>query len=98
MVVNRLAKRSGTCAWHTLTVELKPAMSIAPSPLHSLISSAIEKNPHLRQRKLRFETQEGCVVLRGVVNSYYQKQMAQEAVRRLEGVDQIENHLEVNWL
>jgi len=37
-------------------------------------------------------------VLRGVVSSYYQKQMAQEAVRRLQGVEGIENHLEVDWL
>jgi osmotically-inducible protein OsmY len=72
-------------------------MSTLPSPLDSLISTAIEQNPHLRRRKLRFETQEGRVVLRGVVTSYYQKQMAQEALRRLEGVDHIENHLEVNW-
>ncbi|MBI3838290.1 MAG: BON domain-containing protein [Planctomycetia bacterium] len=73
-------------------------MPPAQSPLDSLISSAIEKNPHLQQRKLRVEARQGHVVLRGVVNSYYQKQMAQEALRRLEGVDQIENHLEVNWL
>ena len=36
-------------------------------------------------------------MLRGVVNSYYQKQMAQEAIRRVEGVQSIENHLEVDW-
>jgi len=73
-------------------------MPAAQSALDCLISTAIEKNPHLRKRKLRFEAQEGRVVLRGTVNSYYQKQMAQESLRRLEGVNQIENHLEVNWL
>jgi len=52
----------------------------------------------LKRRNLRFETQEGRVVLRGTVSSYYQKQMAQEALRRLKGVDHIENHLEVNWV
>jgi osmotically-inducible protein OsmY len=72
-------------------------MSTAESPLDALISSAIECNPHLKRRKLRFEAEQGRVVLRGVVSSYYQKQMAQEAVRRLEGVDHVENHLEVNW-
>jgi osmotically-inducible protein OsmY len=73
-------------------------MATAENTLHSLISSAIEKHPHLKKRKLRFEAEEGRVVLRGVVNSYYQKQMAQEALRRLDGVNHIENHLEVNWL
>jgi osmotically-inducible protein OsmY len=72
-------------------------MSTAETSLDSLISSTIERNPHLMRRNLRFETHEGRVVLRGVVSSYYQKQMAQEALRRLKGVDHIENHLEVNW-
>jgi osmotically-inducible protein OsmY len=67
------------------------------SPLDALISSAMSAHPHLKQRKLRFETKQGHVVLRGVVNSYYQKQMAQEAIRRVEGVQSIENHLEVDW-
>jgi osmotically-inducible protein OsmY len=73
-------------------------MATAETTLDSLISSAIEGNPHLKRRNLRIETQEGRVVLRGTVSSYYQKQMAQEALRRLKGVDQIENHLEVNWV
>ena len=83
-----------------LTAPQKTTMSTAETPLSldSRISSAIERNPHLKRRNLRFETQEGRVVLRGVVSSYYQKQMAQEALRRLEGIDCIENQLEVNWL
>jgi osmotically-inducible protein OsmY len=72
-------------------------MSTVETTLDALISSAIERNPHLKRRNLRFETSEGRVVLRGTVSSYYQKQMAQEALRRLQGVDHIENHLEVNW-
>ena len=57
----------------------------------------METHPHLKRRNVRIETQEGRVVLRGTVKSYYHKQMAQEALRRLEGVSQIENQLEVNW-
>jgi osmotically-inducible protein OsmY len=72
-------------------------LSPPESTLDALISSAIQRNPHLKQRNLRFETHEGKVVLRGTVSSYYQKQMAQEALRRLKGVDCIENHLVVNW-
>jgi osmotically-inducible protein OsmY len=37
------------------------------------------------------------VILHGVVSSYYQKQVAQEAIRRVEGVDEIDNRLEVCW-
>jgi osmotically-inducible protein OsmY len=73
-------------------------MSTIEKSLDSRILSAIEKHPHLKQRRLRFEHQDGRVVLRGVVNSYYQKQLAQEAIRRVDGVDHIENQLEVEWL
>ena len=73
-------------------------MSSVNSPLHHRASSAIERHPHLKAHRVCIETEEGRVTLRGVVNSYYQKQMAQEALRRLEGVHHIDNHLEVNWL
>jgi len=56
---------------------------------------ALSESPYLVRRKLRFETSEGRVVLRGIVSSFFQKQMAQEALRGIEGVDEIHNHLEV---
>jgi len=46
---------------------------------------------------LRFETSEGKVTLHGQVSSWYQKQMAQETLLRLDGVDGVENRLEVCW-
>lgn len=67
------------------------------SPLDHQIRSALEQSPHLTGRKLRFETSDGRVILKGVVRSYYQKQMAQESLRELDGVDLIENQLEVSW-
>jgi osmotically-inducible protein OsmY len=73
-------------------------MATAESTLDTLITSTIEKSPYLKLRNLRFETQAGRVVLRGTVSSYYHKQMAQEVLRRVDGVEQVENHLEVNWL
>lgn len=73
-------------------------MPTVESNLDSLISSTMQTNPYLKSRNLRFETAEGRVVLRGVVSSYYHKQMAQEALRRLQGVNHVENHLEVNWM
>lgn len=72
-------------------------MSTVEDSLDSLISQTIQKHPHLKRRRVHFETQQGRVVLRGTVSSYYHKQLAQEAVRGLEGVDSIENRLEVDW-
>lgn len=66
-------------------------------PLDDRVLSALEQNPHITRRNLRFETQQGRVTLRGVVGTYYQKQMAQEAVRKVEGVREIANELEVCW-
>lgn len=61
------------------------------------VLSALKRNPHLPHRTLRLETRQGHVILRGTVRSYYQKQMAQESLRGVEGIHQIENQLEVNW-
>ena len=55
-------------------------------PLDDKVLTALERNPHLPRRSLYFETDHGRVTLRGVVRSYFQKQMAQEAVRHIDGV------------
>lgn len=67
------------------------------SQLVEKVSSVLQDNPHVPHRNLRFEASQGQVVLRGVVRSYYQKQMAQEAVGNVEGVEGVENQLEVDW-
>ena len=61
------------------------------------IQTAIENSPHIPRRTLRYEAKEGHVVLRGTVSTYFQKLMAQEAIRDIEGVGQIRNELEVSW-
>jgi osmotically-inducible protein OsmY len=67
------------------------------SAFEERVHSAIVANPYLAGRNLRFEAEAGRVTLRGVVHSYFQKQMAQEALRHVDGVAAIENDLEVNW-
>ena len=62
------------------------------------VASAIEANPYVNGRTLRFETDGSRVVMQGVVKTYFQKQMAQEAIRRVAGVEQVENCLEVTWV
>jgi osmotically-inducible protein OsmY len=66
-------------------------------PLDDRVLTALEQNPYVARRSLRFETSDGRVTLRGVVNTYFQKQMAQEAIRHVDGVDEIANELEVCW-
>ncbi len=66
-------------------------------PLDNRLFTALEGNPYVGRRNLRFETSDGRVTLRGVVNTYFQKQMAQEAIRHVDGVAEISNELEVCW-
>lgn len=73
-------------------------MADAASSFAERVGRAIVANPHLTGRNLRFEAESGRVVLRGVVNTYFQKQMAQEALRYVDGVEQIDNQLQVSWL
>ncbi|MDR1960044.1 MAG: BON domain-containing protein [Planctomycetaceae bacterium] len=63
--------------------------------LKGKVNSALKKNPYLTGSNLHFEAEEGRVVLRGVVPSFFQKQMAQESLRSVEGIQEILNELEV---
>ncbi len=59
--------------------------------------TALQRSPHLARKQLRLEVRQGRIILRGTVASYYQKQMAQETLRKIDGVEEIENHLQVHW-
>ena len=76
-------------------------MSSAPAtlsrPLFDRICDALTTNPHVPSQNVRVETADGRVVLKGSVSTFFQKQMAQEAIRRVDGVEQIDNLLQVNW-
>ena len=66
-------------------------------PLDDRVLTALQRSPYVARRCLRFETSAGRVTLRGVVNTYFQKQMAQEALRHIDGIHEIANELEVSW-
>lgn len=58
-------------------------------------SSILAHHPHLGRRKLRCRAESDRVVIEGEVNSFYEKQLAQEALREVQGIEQVENQLEV---
>ena len=72
-------------------------MTTVTRPLFEKIHEALVSNPHVPSCEVRVEAADGRVVLKGSVRSFFQKQMAQEAIRRIDGVESIENLLEVNW-
>lgn len=67
------------------------------SGLESEVAQAIRNASHLVGHSLRYEAADGQVTIRGTVDSYFKKQMAQEAIRRVDGVEKISNLLEVSW-
>jgi osmotically-inducible protein OsmY len=79
--------------------QLDNAMSTATlsTPLFERIHDALSTNPFVPSRHIQIETNDGKVVLKGQVRSFFHKQMAQEAIRRVDGVQTIDNLLEVNW-
>jgi len=79
----------------TQILELHPAETC---DLHHRVSKALARNPYLNRRRVRAEAANGRVRLEGVVTSYYQKQMAQEMLKSVDGIDEIDNRIEVNWL
>lgn len=66
------------------------------SGLHQQIANAIVHNPHLNSRRIKVQTNRGRVILCGSAGSFFEKQMAQEALRGIEGITSIENELEVD--
>jgi len=65
------------------------------SVLRQHIATALAKNPYLHTSDLKYETVQGRVVLTGAVPSYFEKQMAQESLRAVEGIAELLNELEV---
>jgi osmotically-inducible protein OsmY len=63
--------------------------------VRDLVRSTLARNPHFNGRDLRVEFDHSDVIIRGAVRSYYQKQIAQESVRRISGIGAIRNELEV---
>ncbi len=53
--------------------------------------------PRIAAREITCQYHSGVLVLDGRVQSYYEKQLAQEAVAGLEGVTLVVNRLEVTW-
>jgi osmotically-inducible protein OsmY len=69
----------------------------AHAPLFERIHRALSTNPYVPSRQVSVEALDGRVTLKGNVGTFFQKQMAQEAIRRVDGVQLIDNLLEVTW-
>lgn len=66
-----------------------------PHDLRELVQSALARSFHFAGRGIQVAIDGDTVVLRGTVRTYYQKQIAQESVRLVQGISRIRNELEV---
>lgn len=81
----------------TLSATPKLDTTLLDSPLLAEVRGALSKNHGLSPQQVKIKTRGGNVRLEGTVTSFYQKQMAQELVRRVDGVETVENQLQVSW-
>lgn len=68
------------------------------SPLQEAVSQAFELSPYIAGARVRIEAGDGQVRLHGDVGTFFEKQMAQEVARRIDGVQRVENLLQVSWV
>ena len=71
--------------------------TLSAAPLLDQVRGVLSQSPYLTSRQLQIEAKNGNVRLAGTVGTFYQKQMAQELARRVDGVQNVENQLQVNW-
>ena len=57
------------------------------------IDQDLANHPSMKGKNVRIQQEKRRVILEGDVDSYYDKQLLQEVVRRIEGVEEIENRL-----
>jgi osmotically-inducible protein OsmY len=72
-------------------------LSAPPSSLLAQVHGALSSSPYVSLHSFHVETSGSTVRLHGQVGTFFQKQMAQELIRRVDGVERIENLLQVNW-
>ncbi len=77
-----------------------PSTVDANSPVSQLetiesVERCLRSNSYTALRHLSCEYHNGVLVLKGSVESYYLKQVAQAVVSQLEGVERVDNQLEV---
>lgn len=60
-----------------------------------IAEARLSASSHLALRKVFCKYDDGVLVLQGRLNSFFHTQLAQETVRRVEGVQRVVNQIEV---
>jgi len=71
-------------------------MLLTDCQLDQQIDIVIHTSPYLAGRRFQVKREADGVTLEGRVGTYFQKQMAQEIILRIDGVSRIDNRLQVD--
>ena len=69
--------------------------SVTSLEIATIAKARLRGSSHRALRMVLCQYHEGVLVLRGRLNSFFHAQLAQEAVARIEGVEQVVNQIEV---
>jgi hypothetical protein len=75
--------------------EQASAPQVAPGAMELRAAMQLNLHPSLRQfsSAVQFCYRDGCMTMAGVLPSYFLKQLTQEAIRNLDGVESIDNRI-----
>ena len=59
------------------------------------VNKRLQSSTYSSLRTIKCEQRRGILILQGVVPTFYEKQLAQETVRHIPGVDKIRNEIDV---
>lgn len=79
-------------------LKVKAAHAASPGKVKDQIEAALARNAQIDAEGVKVETHDGIVTLRGSVNSWAQREAAEQAAWFAPGVEEVENLLEVDVL
>jgi osmotically-inducible protein OsmY len=68
---------------------------IRPAEITERAESELRRNAYFALKNIACEYQNGVLILTGCLPTYYLKQVAQEAIARIDGVERVDNRIEV---
>lgn len=82
---------------HSITATRHAAHATArDEDVFQRVSKALAASGYFQLQRVQVSVHEGFVALRGCVTTYYQKQLAQEAAKRVDGVETLRNDIVVS--
>jgi osmotically-inducible protein OsmY len=77
------------------TVEVLPAQPSTTVNVAERAESELRRNAYVALKNISCEYRDGVLILNGCLPTYYLKQVAQEAIARVDGVQRVENRIAV---